>query len=378
MASFICPFCVTTRFFISFAKYFQHIALYHQHEPHFKISCDLHSTCGVLYKTFAAFKSHVYRKHSLELHGKKVNNHFNDTTSNNQRDANETILDEELGNDTNDNDIFDDDYETFYNSTASFESIDCDESISDLFSILKKSYISFILELREEYLLPKCVMNIISTYIVTLIRHLNILLNKKAANVHTCRCLSSKTDSLNQNEMVIKFGDMQQTLDATREAIASISRNDYQFIKNCEKYFDYNAAEEIIVSTADDDFKRAYFIPIDKTLSAMLKSKSLVSEIQENIEQQRSNAEYDDDLMFSIRDAYYGNRLDHDSLLLQLYVDDIGLTNPLGSKRDMHKMSMMYFSLEDVPNKFRSKLDFIQLVAICESKVLKVNIIASS
>jgi hypothetical protein len=77
--------------------------------------------------------------------------------------------------------------------------------------------------------------------------------------------------------------------------------------------------------------------------------------------------------MFSIRDGYHGNKLDHDNLLLQLYLDDIGLTNPIGAKRDQHKMSMVYFSLEDIPDKYRSKIDYIQLVGICQSKILKVN-----
>lgn len=107
----------------------------------------------------------------------------------------------------------------------------------------------------------------------------------------------------------------------------------------------------------------------------MLNCKPLVLEILQNIQQQRSSTEYDADLMLSIRDGYHGNRLDHDNLLVQLYLDDIGLTNPLGSKRDQHKMSMVYFSLEDIPDKYRSKIDFIQLVGICESKILKVKIL---
>ncbi|CAF3854609.1 unnamed protein product [Rotaria sp. Silwood1] len=106
----------------------------------------------------------------------------------------------------------------------------------------------------------------------------------------------------------------------------------------------------------------------------MLKSQPLLLEISENIQQQRINVENDSDLMFSIRDGYHGYRFDQDSLLIQLYLDDIGLTNPLGAKRDKHKMTMVYFSLEDVPDKYRSKLDFIQLVAVCESKTLKDDI----
>ena len=77
--------------------------------------------------------------------------------------------------------------------------------------------------------------------------------------------------------------------------------------------------------------------------------------------------------MFSIRDAYNGGRIDHDSLLLQLYVDDIGLTNPLGSKHDHHKLSMIYFSIEDIPDQYRSKIDFIQLLAVCDNGIFKVN-----
>ena len=82
----------------------------------------------------------------------------------------------------------------------------------------------------------------------------------------------------------------------------------------------------------------------------------------------------DDDLMFSFRDSQFGTRIDDDSLLVQLYVDDIGVTNPLGVKKDNHKLAMFYFSLEDVPDQYRSKLDFIQLVAICDSRVLEVRL----
>ena len=76
--------------------------------------------------------------------------------------------------------------------------------------------------------------------------------------------------------------------------------------------------------------------------------------------------------MFSVRDTYSGTTLDRDTLLIQLYLDDISLTNPIGSKRDNHKMTMVYFLLEDIPDQYRSKIDFIQLVGICESKFLKV------
>ncbi len=386
MSSFSCPFCLTNRGFVSFAKMFQHITLYHQNEPNFKITCDLRNTCGVLYRTYSAYKSHIYRQHSAELHLKeKHNNNFIVVDNQQQENIN---LDVGFGiNNNDDNDALDfanddlesilsnDDYgATFYNPSSSFDSIDNEENTSELLVNMKRSYISFILQLREEFLLPKSVTNIISTYILTLIHYIQVLLEKISFHYSADSCSSATSSFRKQNQKLIEFDQLTQTLKDICDAIEAIAKNDYQFIKNCEKYFDYSSAEEITVSSVGDVPERGYFIPIDKTLLSMLNSQSLVLEILENIQQQRIATECDGDLMFSIRDGYHGNKLDHDTLLLQLYLDDIGLTNPIGSKRDEHKMSMVYFSLEDVPDKYRSKIDYIQLVGICQSKILKVNI----
>ncbi|CAF4086317.1 unnamed protein product [Adineta steineri] len=72
----------------------------------------------------------------------------------------------------------------------------------------------------------------------------------------------------------------------------------------------------------------------------MLHYKPFLVEILREVQQQRMAAEIDQDLMYSIRDAYYGNKLDEETLLIQLYLDDISLTTPIGSKRDNHKMKI--------------------------------------
>jgi hypothetical protein len=74
----------------------------------------------------------------------------------------------------------------------------------------------------------------------------------------------------------------------------------------------------------------------------------------------------------SSRDGCYGSKIDDDSLTIQLYLNNTGLTNPIGAKKDQHKLSMMSFSLEDMPDQYRSQLDFIHLVGLCQSKILKV------
>ncbi|CAM4833221.1 unnamed protein product [Rotaria magnacalcarata] len=232
-----------------------------------------------------------------------------------------------------------------------FDSVNTDESFSALLLIMKRSYLQFILELREEYLLPQDVTNIISTYIVTLFRHLEILLNKKAV-LTSANIYSSSTSTLpKQNKNIIKIYQLHETLNDLSNMVESISKNNYQFIKNCEKYFDFNSPEQVALSSPNEPIELTYFIPIDSTLSFMLKSPQLLLEISENIQQQRINVEHDSDLMFSIRDVHYGNRFDEDNLLIQLYLDDIGLTNPVSAKRDKHKMTMLLFVRANISKK---------------------------
>ncbi|CAF1231884.1 unnamed protein product [Adineta ricciae] len=358
---------------------FQHITLYHQNEPNFSITCDLHNACGVLYRTYSAYKAHVYRQHISELHLKNKPNDNRQQENINSSTVNSEVINN--GDDTfysvygtfEENPVDDDLDANFCNTGSFFPSTNVDESVSELLSIIKRSYLLFILELREEYLLPQGVTNIISTYIVTLLRHLEILLNKKATAPYTNSYQSSTSALPKRNQKVIEIHQLNETLNDLSDTIEAVSKNNYQFMKNCEKYFGLISPEQVVLSSPGESVELGYFIPIDRTISSMLKSQPLLIEILENIHQQRITVDNDPDLMFSVRDGMYGSRFDEESLLIQLYLDDIGLTNPLGAKRDRHKMTMIYFSLEDMPDKYRSKLDFIQLVAVCESKQLKVN-----
>ncbi|CAF4247852.1 unnamed protein product [Rotaria sp. Silwood2] len=212
-------------------------------------------------------------------------------------------------------------------------------------------------------------MNIISTFIITLIQHIPVLSEKKTFYYSEDNCSSTSLSSREQNKKTIEFDQLKHTLNNICDAIESITKNEYQFIKHYETYFSYSLPGEITVLSTGEVLECGYFIPIDKTLFSILDSQPFVLEILKNIQQQRIATKYDADLMFSIRDGYHGSRLDHDNLLLQLYLDDIGLTNPLGSKRNQHKMCMIYFSLEDIPEQYRSKIDFIQLVGICEKRM---------
>ena len=108
-------------------------------------------------------------------------------------------------------------------------------------------------------------------------------------------------------------------------------------------------------------------------MSRLFSGASILAETLHNINQEKRATEFDDDLIFSFRYGVFGGRLDDDSLMIQLYLGGICVTNPLGAKKDSHNLSMIYFFVEDVPAEYRSKLDYIQLMPICSSIILKAN-----
>ena len=65
---FICPFCYTTLDIATFSKFFRHITIYHQNEPRFQLTCNLNKNCGIVYRTYSGYKSHVYRCHTSLLY----------------------------------------------------------------------------------------------------------------------------------------------------------------------------------------------------------------------------------------------------------------------------------------------------------------------
>ena len=90
----------------------------------------------------------------------------------------------------------------------------------------------------------------------------------------------------------------------------------------------------------------------------------------QNIQHQAETTHSDRNLMFSRRDGINSKKFSNQSFLIQLYVDGIGVTNPIGPKKDQHKLTLVYFMLEDIPDMFRSTLQCINLVAICYTKYL--------
>ena len=63
---------------------------------------------------------------------------------------------------------------------------------------------------------------------------------------------------------------------------------------------------------------------------------------------------------------------DHpNALRIQLYYDDVEVTNPLGSKTGVHKLGLFYYSIQNLPRRLNSSLNSVMLLAVCYASDLK-------
>lgn len=365
MPLFACSLCLNHRDFSTFAKLFRHVGLFHQNDPSFRLSCDLSPSCGSSYKTYAAYRAHIYRRHSLLL--QKPPSFPDDQGSPPSHD-----LSQQGAHDSDPSTCADD--EARNPGTASLPdaprlSNDDDSEGQISLADIQRIYIRFLVQLREEYLLPKKIISIISSNIVVLMEGLHKLAQERSIPWPQQMTPTANTRS---DERVIESSELTNVFRNISTVIEATTRSEYEFVKLCKRFMDYQAPQEILLSDPGNNAEHGYFIPIARTLSALLRHQEMLPLIAGNLNYHREAVKNDDDLMFSLRDSSFGSRIDDASLLIQLYVDDIGLTNPIGPRKDRHKMTMMYFLLEDIPDKFRSQVQSINLLAIGPTNALKV------
>ncbi|XP_072513078.1 uncharacterized protein [Salminus brasiliensis] len=114
----------------------------------------------------------------------------------------------------------------------------------------------------------------------------------------------------------------------------------------------------------------AVYVPILPMIQELFKHTDAFDKIQEARCSQPSH-------YMSHRDGSYihANELLSASpelkLPLILYVDELEVSNPLGTSRKIHKLLSVYWVLADLPSKYRSALHVIQLALLC--KVVAVN-----
>lgn len=358
---YFCPLCISSSVFHNFFTLFTHIRNEHSGDPFFNIRCELGAFCGSRYSSFSSYKKHIYRCHRCLLD--LSDNNYN--VSSNLDDILDDIGDL-LSNPTfnSPSDRIIDPESCIYPDeeidNTDREFLNFDHIISSGtdqqsgFYTLAEFYTRFLLELREYHLLPQKIVQSISSNVCALLDIIVKLIKQK------------------ESSSFISIFDLETVLKHVSQIINSIGKNEYQFLKQCTKYFNYQSPTEITLDTSDE---RAYYIPLKQSLSDMLQNGQLLQAIIDNIVSLSTRVAKDKDLILSNRQgrsviSNLSRQTNSNSLLLKLYTDGIGITNPIGPKRDAHKFTCFYYLLDDLPEIVRSQVNSIGLHCICYTKHL--------
>jgi uncharacterized C2H2 Zn-finger protein len=356
--------------YYSFDSLFTHINFVHGNDPSFKLRCELTPLCGSIYRTFPSYKSHIYKHHrelflkSFDKEDKLPPSNDNSNNSFTFSYAEDYAFEHERTNNNNN--------ENLYSTNESDEEMEVDyplfteiilEHDGEPFDMKKfhKYYIGFLLKLSEQHLLSQ---NIITSITSNFSFLFNILLK--------IIIKSTKNDANAATASMIPIIKVEEIINQIIRTIEDAAKNEYQFIKSCKQFFQYEEPHKVELNESGDC---GYIIPIQKSIQNFLNKPDVIDLLVKNTNETISTTKKDIDLLLTYRDgtAAANNKSlqnNPNSFLLQLYSDEVSITNPIGPKKDEKKLLLFYYILDDLSPIIRSLLDSIGLIGICLSKFL--------
>lgn len=371
---YFCSLCKSNQRYLTFLNLYKHIRLVHRKDQPFRVCCKLDLACGSVYNTFSSYRSHLNKYHRSLLSISSNTTILINPDDNidvpclfPDHNAIKNPVDNEFLSSSNDLDVGEDVSMEFMESNSididwpflshSFNITDSIEKIG--IHSFEKYYTKFLLELREYHLLPQCIIQSITSYFLSLLCIIEKIIESRANT---------------SDRSGISLEDVRFLFRHLNKLIGDTGKNDYQFLKRCEKYFGYSSPTEVKLNE-DGDY--GYYIPIELTLKNLFEKMDVIDALVKNINETGAKAKTDPDLMLTYRHGV--SAVDNPSLqshpeafLIQLYIDDVGVTNPIGPRKDEHKLTLLYFLLEDLPQIVRSLLQSIGVLGICYSKDLSI------
>ena len=325
-----CPRCSVKT--VNVRSLIRHIGIRHSHERDFSIICGIDG-CRKFYRIFTTFKQHVYRNHRHVI-------------------LQQTIAASECMNEHAD-DIDDVALPTPESSLVDITTSTVSESD------VVKSFGLFCLKLKEKH-------GVTDTVVSTVVNDMCDLM-KQSCETYQQQIMAelnkSNVDVESNASLMSLLTDAPSTVTAF-ETIFGTSKNRLRFYT---AHLPLILPQEISLGTdvrgKNDTFA---YIPVLEVLKAWL-SHTCLNSIVMNANRQPSNS-----MLCDAFDGSLGSTCDAFSVVnclqLLLYFDDFEVANPLGSKRGKYKLFAVYFTILNIPLKYRSKLENMQLVLLAKSK----------
>ncbi|CAF1667752.1 unnamed protein product [Rotaria magnacalcarata] len=208
---------------------------------------------------------HIHRHHKLLLRPSLQQQDYNISTLSIQQPDTAATNDVMYGNDDDDDD----------NGTKSNNNPDdlvnewkipiwnncaLDDKVN-LYSV-QQQYTRFLLEMREQHILSQMVIQSITTHIVNLLDVVMDFVEEKAIQENVV-LQQSVTNTTTTTISIVRLRDIVKQIE---ESIVLSTRNEYQFIESCKKFFHYSSPLENILSSNQSETEYSYYISIKNSL----------------------------------------------------------------------------------------------------------------
>ena len=134
---------------------------------------------------------------------------------------------------------------------------------------------------------------------------------------------------------VVPMIKVEENINQIIRTIEAAAKNECQFIKSCKEFFQYQEPHKVELNESGDC---GYIIPIKKSIQNFLNKPDVIDLLIKNTNETILTTTKDNDLLLSYRDgtaaaANKSLQTNINSFLLQLYSDEVGVTNPIGPKK---------------------------------------------
>ena len=117
-----------------------------------------------------------------------------------------------------------------------------------------------------------------------------------------------------------------------------------------------------------------FYVPILDSMRALFEDQTFLHILEKSQSSPRDPE--DEDLLVEIRDGSLIRSLPYfkkfpEAYLGLLYSDEVEIVSPLGAGRGRHKVLQLFWTIGDIPKKYRSQVDTIQLGIVVKSNLIR-------
>ena len=335
-----CPFCGVVKF--TFNKYVGHLEIHHEHEYNFFVKCH---ACPQVLHTAEGYRSHNYRHHKTK-HFEPQQNTAQDI--NQDYDLHHIHQQEEQINEASD--LSDDDYH------------DVDLTVAQVQSQFKFHLASFMLHIKEKHLLPTSVQK-------TILQEAKFLVNYTSKSYQK---LLKQTVAEGENPINLDdHPDFKTILNDNlfSEPITQLN-SDHKFNSFVRNHMPFVEPQSFYLDVNETD-KPFHYISVIDILRAVLSKKDVSKLVEEN-----QHCYHQPGVLFDFCDGEaFGQNLFFDPSVIRLhfYIDEFEVCNPIGAHRGKYKLTAVYYTVGNLPARYRNKENSIFLCLLVRHSFLSSN-----